>query len=135
MGGSLPMSRVCIMNLDGSEQEEVCIGDCPSWSPDGKKIACCYLDPAMPAPLIRLLYLDTKRQAFLGFGWFRANWSSDSKKLYAAGHLDAERTGMVQFSAEPGSKPQPFLPAYQGLSPYESRDGKRVVFCQESRPR
>jgi len=134
-GGSLPFSRVCTANLDGSGQEEIGFGDCASWSPDGKKIACCYRDPALPAPLIRIIDLETKQQTFLGYGWFRANWSSDSKSLYAAGFHDPQRTGMVEFSTEPGSKPQPFLPEYRGLAPHESWDGKHVVFCTYSKPR
>jgi Tol biopolymer transport system component len=130
-GGSLPMARVCVMNLDGSGVEEICIGDCPSWSPDGKKIACCFHDPAIPTPLIRLIELQTKRQSFLGVGWFRANWSADSQSLYATGLIDSDQPSMLKFSIESGSRPAQFMSDHRGLSPYPSRDGKRIVFAVE----
>ncbi len=128
-GGTAPGARVCVANVDGTGQEEIANGDCPSYSPDGRRIACSYADPAMPAPLIRVVDLQSREERFLGYGWFRANWSADSKSLYANGMIGPKATGMVKLSTGSPSKTEPLFVEFRGESPCPSSDGKRLVFC------
>jgi Tol biopolymer transport system component len=134
-GGARPMSHIHVANLDGSDAREVAIGDCPTWSPDGKQIACCYNDPAMSAPMIRLVDVDDpEKQRLLGYGWIRANWSPDGKTLYANGLVGQNafgqaQTGMVRISLDKRANLEPILTKFFGQSPCPSPDGKSVVFC------
>ncbi|HEX6985172.1 MAG TPA: hypothetical protein VF170_07330, partial [Planctomycetaceae bacterium] len=94
-----------------------------------------YNDPAMPAPMIRLVDVaDPERQRLLGYGWFRANWSADGKSLFANGVVGQDafgrgRTGMVRISTGDRADAKPILTKFVGQSPCPSPDGKSVVFC------
>ncbi len=130
-GGAREMCRVYVARSDGTGAREVAEGDCPSWSPDGKRIAYCKREPALGTPYIRVLDIDTEREQILGVGWWRANWSPDSRVLAANGVVgpdsDAE---MIRLAADGrGRAPEPLLPGRErGMSPCYSRDGKAVVF-------
>jgi Tol biopolymer transport system component len=127
--GARTGSRVYVAKPDGSDRREIAEGDCPSWSPDGKKLACCHRDPAFPLPLIRVVELETGREAFVGYGRWRANWSPDGKSLVANGVLGRSKVGMVKLSAEKPGKPEAILPDFPTAeSPCYSPDGKYLVF-------
>lgn len=131
-GGSRVMARVCIARADGSEREEIADGDCPTWSPDGKKLVCCWQDPAYPAPMLRLVDLESAEQVILGYGWFRANWSPDGKSLVAFGPLGPNRVGMMRVQIQPPGRPEPFYPELPGLSPSFSSNGQMIVLVGEN---
>jgi len=134
-GGARQLSRIYVANADGSDAREVAIGDTPTWSPDGKQLACCYNDPAMPAPMVRIVDADDPgTQRLLGFGFIRANWSADGKTLYANGVVGQNafgqaQTGMVKISLEKRANLTPVFEKTFGQSPCPSPDGKSVVFC------
>jgi Tol biopolymer transport system component len=135
-GGSRILSRVYIARADGTGREEIADGDAPTWSPDGKRIACIQQDPAYEAPVIRVIDLETGRQRLLGFGWFRANWSSDSRSVVCNCFVDEGKDGMGRYSAEEPGRPEPLLPEEKnGLAPCYSRDGKVIVFIARRRDR
>jgi regulation of enolase protein 1 (concanavalin A-like superfamily) len=129
-GGPRIMARVWTARADGTHRREIADGDCPSFSPDGRMIACCQQDPALPAPVIRVVDLGTERQTIIGYGWFRANWSADGRRLVANGFTSPETTGMVTLSAEgPRRGAQNLLPEFErATSPCYSSDGKALVF-------
>ena len=62
------MAQIYIARIDGSEPRQICDGDCPSGSPDGKKIACCFVDQAHPKPEIRVVNHATGRAETVGAG-------------------------------------------------------------------
>jgi Tol biopolymer transport system component len=134
-GGSRIMSRIYTARADGSGRKEIADGDSPTWSPDGKKIACIQQDPAFAAPMIRVVDLESGGQRFLGYGWFRANWSPDGKSLASNGPgKDGQSMMFVRPSWEPGD-PQAIYPEYNGgLAPSFSADEKWMVFLAR-RPR
>jgi hypothetical protein len=129
-GGAWSGARVCISDFEGGDIEELANGDCPSWSGDGKKIACCYADPAIGTPLVRVIDLETKKQTFAGYGWYRANWAADGQGLYANGVSTAGRVGMLKMGLDQRQKAEPLFAAITGAeSPCESRDGRQIVFA------
>jgi Tol biopolymer transport system component len=131
-GGSRIGAKVYIANLDGSNRKEIASGDCPSWSPDGKKIACCEQDPQKPAPIIRIVDLETNEQVVVGFGWFRANWSADSKSIVANGIVSQGKAGMVNLAADAERTPEQLFPQFRkAVSPCYSADGTKLVFIAE----
>jgi Tol biopolymer transport system component len=128
-GGSRIMSRVYTASADGSGRKEIADGDSPTWSPDGKKIACIQQDPAFPAPIIRVVDLESDDQRFLGYGWFRANWSPDGKALASLGYdKDGQSMMLVRPSWEPGDQELIYPDFKGGLSPSFSADGKWMIF-------
>lgn len=128
-GGARPLTRICIANLDGTDVQEIAFGDCPSWSPDGEKIACCFVDPAIQAPLLRVIDVDSGTQQFAGYGWFRPNWAVDGKHLYASGLVNANTPGIFRIPLKTGKPPeQLFADVAGGNAPVESADGKHIVF-------
>jgi Tol biopolymer transport system component len=129
-GGARVGARVFIANLDGSEVREIGAGDCPSWSPDGTKIACCFVDPARPAPLLHVIDVTTGVETTPGYGWWRANWSADSKSLYANSLGPANSRGLFKLGLDERQQPEPIFASISGAeSPCESYDGGRVVFA------
>ena len=134
-GGARAGARIIVANADGSEPSEIAVGDCPTWSPDGRQIACCYNDPAMPAPMIRLVDVaQPDEQKLLGYGWLRANWAADGKSLVSSGVIPGQipgrgRIGMVRTTIANPRKPEPILPQFDGDAPCPSPDGKLIVFC------
>jgi Tol biopolymer transport system component len=128
-GGSRIMSRVYTARADGSERKEIADGDSPSWSPDGKKIACIQQDPAFAAPMIRVVDLESGQQRFLGYGWFRANWSPSGKSLASNGvDQDGKVQMLVRPSWEPGEAEAIYTEYERGLAPSFSADEKWMVF-------
>lgn len=105
-GGTRPFSRVYISHVDGTGERLIADGDCASWSPDGTKIACCQADPAYPAPIVRIIDLQSGRQQIVGFGWFRANWLPDGKHVVANGVSPDGRPGMVRLASERRAPPE-----------------------------
>ncbi len=133
-GGVKSMSRVYVAKPDGSDAKVIADGDGPSWSPDGKKIACCYRDPGGRAPAIRIVDLEAGSQQIIGYGWYRANWSPDGKRVVANGYT-FQGQGMVELSVLSPSRPEPLFAKYrQPASPCYSADGKYVVFVARRPP-
>jgi hypothetical protein len=128
-GGTRTFSRVYIADRDGGNERMIADGDGPTWSPDGEKIACCQHDPALPRPLVRIIDLTTDRQKVIGVGWFRANWSGDSRFLIATGPLPTGQYGPVEISLDFPGKLKPIPTGFQsGIAPAYSADGKFLVF-------
>ncbi len=86
-GDVQPLTRIYVANANGSQAEPLANGDCPAWSPDGNLISCCYSDPALPAPMIRIIEIKANRQRFIGYGWYRANWVADSSSVTVGGYM------------------------------------------------
>jgi Tol biopolymer transport system component len=126
-GGARIGATIWIARVDGSDPRVLAEGDCPSWSPDGKKIAFCYRAPDR-SPQILIHDLETHEEKALGVGWFRANWTSESKSVVANGEIGGEST-MVQLSAV-GPRSQTELPTgfEEPFSPCCSWDGKDIVY-------
>jgi hypothetical protein len=111
----------------GSARREITDGDCPSWSPDGKKIGFCFRAPGRP-PVIRVHVLRNNEEETLGIGWFGANWMADSKSLVANGAID-RRVGMVRLSLDAPDQPTELSTEFERpTSPCCSSDGKLLVF-------
>jgi dipeptidyl aminopeptidase/acylaminoacyl peptidase len=129
-GGTQKFARVYIANADGTEKRLLADGDNPCWSPDGRKIACSYYDPAFPAPMVRIIDLETDRQRFVGVGWFRPNWTADSNSVVVTGVTADRKAGPVQLSVME-ARPRPVLLSEidGGASPCFSADGKLLVFA------
>jgi Tol biopolymer transport system component len=138
-GGVKDLARIYVANADGTDAKVIAAGDCPSWSHDGKKIACAHRDPAYRGPVIRIVDLETERQRLLGYGWFRANWTADDKRLAANGPSPNGVIEMIEFSTEspvtpsegpakPNSLPTKFR---HPVSPCYSADGQYLVFIAE----
>lgn len=126
-GGARIGATICIVNADGSGRREITQGDCPSWSPDGKKIAFCLRAPERP-PLICVHELHNKKEETLGIGWFRANWMPDSKTVVANGVI-GEKFGMVRLSLDAPDQPAELSTEYtEPHSPCCSWDGKQIVY-------
>jgi Tol biopolymer transport system component len=126
-GGARVGARIYISNLDGSGRREISEGDCPSWSPDGQKIAFC-------ARRLNRTYqicvrdLQKKRILTLGVGWYRANWTPDSKFVVANG-LIGRKVGMVRLLVAAPSRTTEFSTEFEEpASPCVSWDGKQIVF-------
>lgn len=133
-GGAKVLSRIYLAGKDGSNAELIAAGDCPSWSPDGKRIACCFRDPAMGAPLIRVIDLASKQERLVGVGWYRANWTSDSKALVANAPLAFQKIGVVKLDALKRAEPVPIATEFPSASsPHDSPDGKYRVFVAKRR--
>jgi Tol biopolymer transport system component len=131
-GGARVGAKVSIANADGTGVKQIANGDCPSWSPDGKKIACCDYDPKRPAPIVRVVNLADGKETIAGYGWFRANWSADSKTLVCNGIVGPQTAGMVRLAADRSREPQAIFGDFRGgTSPCESFDGKTMVFIAE----
>jgi Tol biopolymer transport system component len=109
-------------------------GDCPSWSPDGKKIACCVKSPDRP-PQILVYDLGTARDVTLGIGWYRANWMPDSKTLVANG-IVGQTVGMVRLPLAAPGKPVVLATEFENpFSPSCSQDIKQIVFIAKRQKR
>ncbi len=128
-GGAKPLSRVFVADANGANPQVLADGDCPSWSPDGKKIACCFYDPAFRGPMLRLVDIATQEQSILGYGWFRANWLPDGEHVAASGISEAGRQQVSLFNLTAWSKPKTIFSEFTRASaPCYSRDGKLVAF-------
>jgi Tol biopolymer transport system component len=128
-GGSAELSRVYVALANGTSPKALANGDCPSWSSDGSKIACCFTDPALPAPLIRIIDLADNGQRFAGYGWFRANWDKDGKAVAFNGVTEQQKSGMVSVKLGAAMKPTALATGIENASsPCYSADGKYIVF-------
>lgn len=131
-GGVRPFSRVYVAQSDGTEPQLIADGDCASWSPDGTMIACCQADPAYPAPLIRVVQLQARKQQIVGFGWFRPNWLPDSRHVVANGFTERGQPAMVKMSAERRAPAEAIFEQFDRASaPCYSADGEHAVFIAE----
>jgi Tol biopolymer transport system component len=131
-GGSRMFGRIYIAEADGSRPTLMANGDNPRWSHDGKWLAYSYNDPAMLAPTIRIMNLETKEHTLLGYGWYRPNWLPDDSSVVANGIIPGENRaltkGMVQFFV---NRKAPWFISTEfnhPLSPCISADGKWLVY-------
>ena len=138
--GMHPGAKLWTANLDGTAAAELCDGDWPSWSPDGKKIAYCLQAEGKPSEMW-VIDLDTKERALIGHGYFRAQWTADSKGFVCSGLFaipgeKSYRRVPARFSLD-----KPLKPSYFGTdldnpwSPCISRDGKTMVVIVDSQKR
>ena len=111
------MRGICIAKADGSGRREITDGDCPSWSPDGTKLAFCLKAPRSAPPLIRVYDLQSKKEETLGIGWFRANWMPDSKSVVANGVLD-RKFSMLRFWLDTPGLPSELITEYEDPTPH-----------------
>lgn len=126
-GGTQALARVYLANADGSEPELL---DSPAWSPDGRRIACSYSDPAFPAPLVRIIEIESNRQRFIGYGWYRPNWVADSQSVTMNGATADRQVGPVRLPvAEENSSPTVVTQVEGAMSPCFSPDGRLLVFA------
>ena len=129
MGGTQQFSHIWVADADGTDAYPIANGDCPSWSPDGQKIACSYNDPALGAPMVRIIDLETGRQRFLGYGWLRPNWAGDSRSIVVNGVNDARRAAPMRLSATGEADNEQLTEMPGASSPCVSSDGKLLVFA------
>ena len=126
-GGARIGATIQISKVDGSGRREITGGDCPSWSPDGKKIAFCFRAPQRP-PMIRVHDLQTNTEETLGIGWFRANWMPDSKSVVANGVI-GRKLGMVRLALDaPDQATELSTDFDEPSSPCPSGDGTQIIF-------
>lgn len=70
-------SRLFISSMDGKQRREVCSGLMPTWSPDGKKLACSRYEDGSS---VWIMNLDGTEDLKIGQGW-GAQWSPDGKTI------------------------------------------------------
>ncbi len=136
--GVHPGSKVYIANSDGSGAAELCDGNWPSWSPDGKKIAFCVQEEQPGAMWV--IDLETKEKMKIALGFYRAQWSSDSKGFVCNGAYPIQGYN-VPFHHLPArfKLDKPLEPEYFGRdldnpwSPCVSRDGKTTLLIVDSK--
>ena len=76
-GESYSRTRLFIASIDGNERREVCAGLMPTWSPDGKKLACSRYEGGNS---VWIMNLDGSEDRKIGRGW-GAQWSPDGKTI------------------------------------------------------
>lgn len=70
-------SAIYVMDINGSEPKQICLGMMPSWSSDSKKVACSRSSPAYGAWVMDLAGVDNHH---IGRGW-GAQFSPDGKRV------------------------------------------------------
>ena len=124
-----------VANADGTGPELLANGDCPAWSPDGQFIACSYRDPAIGPPMVRVIDLKSGQHRFIGYGWFRPNWSPDSREITANGVTPDRKTGPIRLSTVGGNNaPTVVTDVVGATSPCLSVDGRMLVFAAPHAP-
>lgn len=135
-GGTRTNSTLFLAKADGSDPEELGDGDWPSWSPDGKKIACCVHEQGS-VPILWVIDLAAKKRDRLGPGFYRPQWSGDSKSVVAKRFAvrDAGKgywNPPARFWLDKGRIDFFLMDRDNPWSPCDSRDGKSVVIVVDS---
>lgn len=74
----LPEYKILIIPIEGGEPREIGLGLMPSFSPDGKKVACSRFSPQYG---IWIMDLAGGEPEYIARGW-GAEWSPDGKEIY-----------------------------------------------------
>ena len=135
-----PGSKLWTADADGSNATELCNGNWPSWSPDGKKIAYCVQEEEKPGE-IWVIDLDTKQRKKIALGHYRAQWAGDSKSFVCNGSFPLP--GETIYSRAPARfwLDKPLRPKYFSTeldnpwSPCVSRDDHITVLIVDSQKR
>lgn len=124
-------SRVCVVNVDGSDHHCLVEGLSPTWSPDGRKIL--FAQVAEPSDSLALINADGTGLTQLGEG-MAPRWSPDGRTIMFVFNdpSDRSKTGIYLINPDGTGR----IRLINGVAPAWSPDGSRIVFeSDESRCR